>query len=88
METIKGKTRHGFEFEFDKANIDMECIDLMGELEDNPALLGKILKIILGSEQKKRLYDSLRDENKHVSPEKVAEAFIDIMQSNSESKNS
>lgn len=88
MESIKGKTRHGFEYEFDKENIDMECLDLMGELEDNPALLGKILKLILGSEQKKRLYDSLRDENKHVPPEKVAEAFIDIMQSDSESKNS
>lgn len=88
METIKGKTVDGFEFEFDKENIDMECLDLMGELDENPFKVGKILKIILGSEQQKKLYDSLRNERGHVPPEKVMNAFRDILQTNNESKNS
>jgi hypothetical protein len=89
METIKGKTKTGFEFEYDKANLnDMECIDLIGELDEKPYVLGKILKIIIGSEQKKSLYNHLRDENGHVPPEKVAEAFAEIIQASNESKNS
>ena len=85
---IKGTTRHGFEYEFDSENVDMECIDLIGEMTENPTVTGKILMLMLGRDQKKRLYDFLRDEKGHVPPEKTMEAFLDIMRSNNESKNS
>jgi hypothetical protein len=88
MEIVKGKTRSGFEFEFDRENLDMECIDMLGELEDNPLSVGKILKHLLGKEQKKRLYDSLRNERGHVPPDKTMEAFTDILNTSDESKNS
>ena len=85
---IKGTTRHGFEYEFDSENVDMEFIDLIGELTENPTVIGKILMMMLGRDQKKKLYDFLRDEKGHVPPEKTMEAFLDIMRSNNESKNS
>lgn len=88
METLKGKTKSGFEFEFDKENIDMELLDLLADLDDNPALVGKVLTRLLGKEQKKALYDSVRDDNGRVPIDKVTQALIDIFNSVQNGKNS
>lgn len=78
MEKIKGKTKSGFEFEFDRANIDMELLDDLADMQDNPALSGRVLVRLLGSDQKKALYDHIRDESGHVPIDKAAAELTDI----------
>lgn len=80
---IKGKTKSGFEFEFDEAVLnDMELLDALAEVVDeNPLAASKVIVKILGKEQKKKLYNFLRDDNGRVPTDKVGEAFADILDS-------
>lgn len=78
MEKIKGETKTGFKFEFDRANIDMELLDDLADMQDNPALSGRVLVRLLGSDQKKALYDHIRDESGHVPIDKAAAELTDI----------
>ena len=49
---IKGKTESGFEFTISEdIKNDYELVENLGELEDNPLILGKIVNQILGKEQ-------------------------------------
>lgn len=88
MAEVKGKTKSGFEFEFDDDVVDMEMLDCLVEAEDNPAYIGRIIGLMLGKEQKKRLYDHLRDENGKVSIEKTAECLIEFFNTIRDGKNS
>lgn len=87
METVKGKTQSGFEFEINKSNIDMELLDMLADLDDNPALIGKVLKTLLGEEQKRALYDFVRDDSGHVPIDKTTAELIDIFNSFQNGKN-
>ena len=49
--------------------------------------LPKLLTLLLGEEQKKKLYKHLEDENGHVSIEKCAKEVIEILNSNQSTKN-
>ena len=87
---IKGKTSSGFEFEISKdvAN-DYELVENLGELEDNPLILGKIVNQILGKEQTARLKDHVRNEKGIVPTDKMTKEIIEIFQnSGEETKNS
>lgn len=78
MATVKGKTKTGFEFEIDSAVIDMELLDDLSEMQENPAITGRVLNRLLGKEQKKALYDHIRDESGHVPIESAAAELIDL----------
>ena len=78
MATVKGKTKTGFEFEIDSAVIDMELLDDLSDMQENPAVTGRVLNRLLGKEQKKALYDHIRDESGHVPIESAAAELIDL----------
>lgn len=73
------RTSTGFEFEFDKAALDnMEVLDAINELDENPYASTKIITLLLGKETKKRLYDHVRDEHGRVPAEAIAGEMVEI----------
>ncbi len=87
MEKEKGRTKSGFEFEIDRSVIDMELLDELADMQENPALTGRVLARLLGKEQKRALYDHIRDENGHVPIDKAAAELVDIFKAFENGKN-
>ena len=87
---VKGTTKTGFEFEFDELRLDdMEFVELAAAVDENVTLLPKLLNMVLGEEQKKRLYDHLRTEDGRVPTQAVADAMEEIFAAaGDQSKNS
>lgn len=86
---MKGKTSTGFEFDIEDERLDdMELVDIMAEIEENPLLMPKLCKMLLGEEQKKRLYDHLRSEDGRVPIEATTNAIQEIFNSPGDLKNS
>lgn len=79
---MKGKLKNGFEFEVDENALDnMELIDAMADAqEDNPAMFSKAVLLLLGKDQRKKLYDHLRDKSGRVSIEAVTNSFVEIFE--------
>ena len=84
---IKGITGCGFEFAVEKANMEnMEMLELLAANEaGNPMIYPKLTEMILGVEQKRMLYDHLRDEKGRVSVQKVIAAVDDVFRAFGES---
>lgn len=79
MGMITGVTKSGFEFSVDADAVkDMEFLELVGEAEGNPTRLGKMYECLLGKEQKKRLYDHVRNKDGRVLIELVKAESDDI----------
>lgn len=75
----KGKTSTGFEFELDTDVImDMEFIELAAEASENGAKYPAMVEYALGKEQKKRLYDHVRNERGRVMFDDVRREFDEI----------
>lgn len=86
---MKGKTSTGFEFDIEDERLDdMELVDIMAEIDENPLLMPKLCKMLLGEEQKKRLYDHLRSEDGRVTIEATTNAIQEIFNSPGDLKNS
>lgn len=86
---MKGKTSTGFEFDIEDERLDdMELVDIMAEIDENPLLMSKLCKMLLGDEQKKRLYDHLRSEDGRVPIEATTNAIQEIFNSPGDLKNS
>ena len=76
MIMVTGKTKSGYEFSIEKEKFnDMELMDMLGEMHDNPFMLGNVIEKILGKEEKKKLYDSLRNEAGRVPVEAAQDAL-------------
>ena len=88
MEKEKGRTKSGFEFEIDRSVIDMELLDELADMQENPALTGRVLARLLGKDQKRALYDHIRDENGRVPIDKAAAELVDIFGEFENGKNS
>ena len=59
----------------------MELIDAMAEAqEENPAMFSKAVLLLLGKDQRKKLYDHIRDDNGRVSVEAVTNSFVEIFE--------
>lgn len=87
---LKGKTANGFKFEIDE-NIadDIELLEDIAKADKDVSLFPGVLEKILGSEQKKALYEALRDKNGRVSTKAVIAEFTEIMNiAGEETKNS
>lgn len=86
---IKGTTASGFGFHLNDNVLDnMELLELMIEVQNgNPAALIPSLKMILGDEQRKALYDHLRTEDGRVPVAAVAAAFAEIVKTVKQGKN-
>ena len=90
---MKGKLSNGFKYEVDVDVFnDMELIEAIAASEgDDPLRIVEVIERILGKEQKKALYESIRDENGRVRVDAVEEAINEIMTAvseDSEGKNS
>lgn len=84
----KGKLDNGFEFEYDESQInDMRFVDVLAGIEDNPLLFSKAANMMLGKEQKERLYKYLEDENGRVSIELFGAAITEIIEKSTALKN-
>lgn len=88
-ETFKGMTTAGFKWEIPASRLDsMELVDALSEIEGGNVLaISKVVTILLGPKQKKRLYDFLRDSDGVVSATKVSDTIAEILQSSNDTKN-
>lgn len=85
---IEGKTKSGFEYKIPKENLDnYELIEVIAEAQDNPLLFPKMVNLLLGEEQAKRLKEHCRNENGIVSTEKLSQEITEIFESQKEIKN-
>lgn len=79
---IRGITKSGFRFSVDSEVFkDMEILELIGEVDDNPILMPKLLEKMFGKKQKDNLYDFVRDDKGSVPIEKISEIVKDIFES-------
>lgn len=85
---IKGKTKTGFQFKIEKSVLnDYELLELFAEVDENPLLVPKLVKMILGEEQKNKLIEHVRDENGKAAVDKIAIELESILTSSAETKN-
>ena len=74
------KTTSGFEFEIDPEILDdMELVDALAEVEDNPLMISKVVTMLFGDD-KKRLYDHIKETKgvKRVPIEAVGEVIEEV----------
>lgn len=74
--------RNGLKLELDEKVMDnMELVDTLEEAADeDPLAVSKMVKIILGKEKRKQLYDSLRTEDGRVPVAGVSDAIKEIFE--------
>lgn len=87
---LKGETKSGFKFQIDEAIADdLELLEDIARADKDVSVFPSVLEKILGAEQKKTLYDHLRDGNGRVSTKAAVEEFTEIMNiAGEETKNS
>lgn len=78
-----GKLANGFEYEVDeKAFDDMDLLDALAAAnEGDPLATSKLFDLILGKEQKKKLYAMLRNDEGRVPVADAVNAILQIMES-------
>jgi len=83
---MKGKLRSGFKYEVDTEVFnDMEFIEVMAAAEGNePLKIVEVVERLLGTDQKKALYDHLRNDAGRVPVEAVSEAIGEIIEQTAE----
>lgn len=80
---ITGTTASGFDFQIEESALDdMELLELIAAAEENPLEIPKVVEKLLGAEQKKALYDSLRTERGNVPIADVFDAVTSIVTAN------
>lgn len=90
---LTGTTKSGFEYAIEDNRLDnMELLDAFTELSDDEAesalAVSKVCLLMLGKQQRKRLYDHLRREDGTVPTKEVGETIMEIMQASQAGKNS
>ncbi len=76
---ITGKTSCGFEYKIEDAVLDdMELVDALANLEESPTEISKIVRLLLGEDQKKVLYDTVRTPEGRVPVKAVMQAVEEI----------
>lgn len=88
---VEGTTKSGFKFSVDPEAVkDMEFLELVGEAEANPTRLGKMYECLLGKEQKKALYDHVRNKNGRVLIDDIkneSDEIFEAINNSEETKN-
>ena len=78
---IKGKTKSGFNYHINENVLqDYELLEAIAETEKNPIFITKVVRMLLGDDTDK-LKEHVRDENGHVSIEKMNVEITEIFQS-------
>ena len=76
----KGTLENGFAYEVDENVLDdMRLVDAIAEAEgENPLKVSKVMTMVLGDEQKERLYKSLENETGRVPVKVAMDALMEI----------
>lgn len=79
---LKGKTESGFEYEVtDSALNDYELVEVLAEVDAKPLLLPRLVKKLLGENQKNKLLDHLRTKEGNVPLDKISNEIMEIFKS-------
>ena len=77
---ITGTTKSGFNYHIDENILqDYELLEAIAETEKNPIFITKVVRMLLGDDTDK-LKEHVRDENGHVSIEKMNIEITEIFQ--------
>nr|DAS46686.1 MAG TPA: hypothetical protein [Caudoviricetes sp.] len=88
MKKLTGITKTGFTYSILEKNLkNYELVEVLGELESNPLVLPKVLKLLLGKEQTDKLKDHVRDKDGIVDTEKISDELRDIFEAQARLKN-
>lgn len=84
------KTGSGFEFEIAETTLNnMELVDALAEADEgNHLAISRVCTLLLGKEQKKKLYDHVRLEDGSVPIDAVTNILVEIISSSNTAKNS
>ena len=75
-----GKLENGFEFSIDETVLDdMRFFDTLSRVEKEPLLFPKVADMLLGGEQKERLYKHIEAEDGRVPIEAFSKCLEEIM---------
>lgn len=76
------KLGSGLELEMDEKVMDnMELVDTLAEAADeDPLAVSRMVKLVLGAENRKKLYDHLRTEDGRVPVAQVSDALKEIFE--------
>jgi len=86
---IEGKTDTGFMYKVSEENLDnYELLEALGEVEENPLVISKVVNLLLGKKQTEKMKDHVRSKNGIVSSEKMTEELKSIFESVNKAKNS
>lgn len=84
---IKGETSTGFKFEIDERALqNYELIEVLTDVDDNPLLVPKLVKMLLGK-QSENLKEHVKDADGYVPTEKMVEEIAEIFKSSQNLKN-
>ena len=76
---IRGKLISGFEYEIAEESLDnMELLDAIVDADESPLAVTKVVRLLLGDDQRRKLYDHLRTEKGNVPVAAVSEAVAEI----------
>ena len=76
---IRGKLESGFEYEVaEEVRDNMELLDAIVEAEENPLAVSKVVKLLMGENQRRKLYDHLRTDKGNVPILAVSNAVAEI----------
>ena len=86
---LTGVTSSGFHFEIDEDNLDdIEVLEGLAKIDKgNPLALPDVIERILGTEQKKALYEHIRKEKGKVPTSTVNQELTDIILNADNGKN-
>ena len=86
-DVLKGITKSWFSYTLSKERMNnYELAETLGDLEDNPLLMGKVVKLMLGKEQTQKLKDHLRTDDGFVPSDLMEAEITEILQKQAELK--
>lgn len=87
---VKGLTNSGFSYEIDEGILDdYEFLEILLKIDEGDVQYSiKMIDMLLGEEQKKRLKEHVRTENGRVPATKLVSEALEIFKSIKEGKNS
>lgn len=76
---ITGKTAKGFEYAIPKKRLhNMRLVEVLSKVDTDPTLIPKMLDLLMGQEQKEKMYDFYEDEDGIVLESDITEAVAEI----------
>jgi len=86
---LKGKTKSGFTYQISEKRLEnYELVEALNAIETNPLEVIKVVNLLLGVDQAKKLKEHLRDKDGLVSTEKMTNEIQEIFETQATLKNS